>query len=60
MMNFVIIGIPQHLLLISGCLIIWLLKESIDSLKKKVESVFLYTHLGYYYKNGKVDEGFKK
>jgi len=35
-------------------------KESIDRLEKEGGVCILYTHLGYYYKKGKVDEGFKK
>ena len=35
-------------------------KESIDRLEKEGGICILYTHLGYYHKNGKVDEGFKK
>lgn len=35
-------------------------KKSIDKLEKEGGVCILYTHLGYYYKKGKVDEGFKK
>ena len=35
-------------------------KKSIDKLESEGGVCILYTHLGYYYKNGKVDEGFKK
>ena len=35
-------------------------KESIDRLENEGGVCILYTHLGYYHKNGKVDEGFKK
>lgn len=35
-------------------------KKSIDKLEKEEGVCILYTHLGYFYKDGKVDEGFKK
>lgn len=35
-------------------------EQSIDKLEKEGGICILYTHLGYYHKNGKVDEGFKK
>lgn len=35
-------------------------KKSIDRLEKEGGVCILYTHLGYFYKDGKVDEGFKK
>ena len=35
-------------------------KESIDRLEKEGGICILYTHLGYYHKNGKVDEGFQR
>jgi len=35
-------------------------EESIDRLEIEGGICILYTHLGYYHKNGKVDEGFKK
>lgn len=34
-------------------------KKSIDKLEKDGGICILYTHLGYYYKNGEVDKGFK-
>ena len=35
-------------------------KKSIDKLEREGGVCILYTHLGYYYKNGKVDQGFKE
>jgi len=35
-------------------------KESINKLEKEGGICILYTHLGYYHKNGKVDQGFKE
>lgn len=35
-------------------------KDSVDRLEKEGGICILYTHLGYYFKNGAVDEGFKK
>jgi hypothetical protein len=35
-------------------------KESVDRLEEEGGVCILYTHLGYYFKNGEVDEGFKK
>tara|TARA_B100001057_G_C22871531_1_gene959201 strand:- start:5249 stop:6226 length:978 start_codon:yes stop_codon:yes gene_type:complete len=35
-------------------------KESIDKLEEEGGICILYTHLGYFYKNGKVDSHFKK
>jgi hypothetical protein len=35
-------------------------KKTIDQLEKDGGICILYTHLGYYHKNGKIDEGFQK
>jgi hypothetical protein len=35
-------------------------KKSIDKLEREGGVCILYTHLGYYYKNGQVDQGFKE
>jgi len=35
-------------------------KKSIDKLENEGGVCILYTHLGYYYKNGQVDQGFKE